>query len=141
MWDLPGPGLEPLSPALAGGFLITAPPGKPRTSSLLNLQAPSLKQQLLRERLLKENHTLSNIPPTWKDPFTHESPQPTLSQMTNGENTEKVNYLAYVCPQIISVLRLAGIFLDPSFFCLPNCRPSGNDTSISSIMKTDYTQI
>ena len=28
MWDLPGPGLEPVSPALAGGFLITAPPAK-----------------------------------------------------------------------------------------------------------------
>ena len=28
MWDLPGPGLEPMSPALAGGFLITAAPGK-----------------------------------------------------------------------------------------------------------------
>ena len=27
MWDLPGPGLEPMSPALAGGFLTTAPPG------------------------------------------------------------------------------------------------------------------
>ena len=31
MWDLPGPGLEPVSPALAGGFLTTAPPGKPYT--------------------------------------------------------------------------------------------------------------
>ena len=29
MWDLPGPGLEPVSPALAGGFLTTVPPGKP----------------------------------------------------------------------------------------------------------------
>ena len=29
MWDLPGPGLEPMSPALAGGVLTTAPPGKP----------------------------------------------------------------------------------------------------------------
>ena len=29
LWDLPGPGLEPVSPALAGGFLTTAPPGKP----------------------------------------------------------------------------------------------------------------
>ena len=28
MWDLPGPGLEPVSPALAGGFLTAAPPGK-----------------------------------------------------------------------------------------------------------------
>ena len=30
MWDLPGPGIEPVSPALAGGFLATAPPGKPK---------------------------------------------------------------------------------------------------------------
>ena len=30
MWYLPEPGLEPVSPALAGGFLTTAPPGKPR---------------------------------------------------------------------------------------------------------------
>ena len=28
-WDLPRPGLEPVSPALAGGFSTTAPPGKP----------------------------------------------------------------------------------------------------------------
>ena len=28
MWDLPGPGIEPVSPALAGGFLTTEPPGK-----------------------------------------------------------------------------------------------------------------
>ena len=28
MWDLPGPGLEPVSPALVGRFLTTAPPGK-----------------------------------------------------------------------------------------------------------------
>ena len=28
MWDLPGPGLEPGSPAPAGGFLTTVPPGK-----------------------------------------------------------------------------------------------------------------
>ena len=29
MWDLPGPGLESMSLALAGGFLTTAPPRKP----------------------------------------------------------------------------------------------------------------
>ena len=28
MWDLPGPGLKPVSPALTGRFLTTAPPGK-----------------------------------------------------------------------------------------------------------------
>ena len=29
MWDLPRPGLKPMSPALAGRFSTTAPPGKP----------------------------------------------------------------------------------------------------------------
>ena len=29
MWDLPRLGLEPVSPALAGGFLTTVPPRKP----------------------------------------------------------------------------------------------------------------
>ena len=30
MWDLPRPGLEPMSPALAGRLSTTAPPGKPK---------------------------------------------------------------------------------------------------------------
>ena len=34
MWDLPRPGLEPVSPALAGRFSTTVPPGKPRASFL-----------------------------------------------------------------------------------------------------------
>ena len=29
MWDLPRPGLEPVSPALVGRFSTTVPPGKP----------------------------------------------------------------------------------------------------------------
>ena len=29
MWHLPGPGIEPVSSALAGAFLTTGPPGKP----------------------------------------------------------------------------------------------------------------
>ena len=36
MWDPPRPGLEPVSPALAGGFSTTAPPGKPRGHDFLN---------------------------------------------------------------------------------------------------------
>ena len=35
MWDLPGPGLEPVSPALAGGFLTTLPPGKPNVQGFV----------------------------------------------------------------------------------------------------------
>ena len=37
MWGLPRPGLEPVSPALAGRFSTTAPPGKPL---LINLNYP-----------------------------------------------------------------------------------------------------
>ena len=40
MWDLPGPGLEPMSPALAGGLLTTAPPGKPPHIAYLSLSEP-----------------------------------------------------------------------------------------------------
>ena len=31
MWDPPRPGLEPVSPALAGRLSTTVPPGKPKT--------------------------------------------------------------------------------------------------------------
>ena len=37
MWDLPRAGLEPMSPALAGGFLTTAPPGKPKALFFKNI--------------------------------------------------------------------------------------------------------
>ena len=37
MWDFPRPGLEPVSPALAGRFSTTAPPGKPK-KPILNIK-------------------------------------------------------------------------------------------------------
>ena len=39
MWDLPGSGIKPMSPASAGGFFTTEPPGKPLSSLLLILPA------------------------------------------------------------------------------------------------------
>ena len=33
MWALPGSGIEPMSPAVAGSFFTTEPPGKPFLSS------------------------------------------------------------------------------------------------------------
>ena len=44
MWDLSRPGLEPVSPALAGGFLTTGPPGK---SWLLFFNLTSLSHLIL----------------------------------------------------------------------------------------------
>ena len=37
MWNLPGPGIKPMSPALAAGFLTTGPPGKSILSSIFVL--------------------------------------------------------------------------------------------------------
>ena len=53
MWDPPRPGLEPMSPALAGRFSTTAPPGKPPFFTL-NIACHSLwlVEFLLRNQLL-----------------------------------------------------------------------------------------
>ena len=37
MWDLPGPGIKPMCPELAGGFCTPEPPGKPYNLSLANI--------------------------------------------------------------------------------------------------------
>ena len=42
MWDLPRPGLEPVSPALAGRFSTTAPPGKPLNDVFFNKNVNTL---------------------------------------------------------------------------------------------------
>ena len=43
MWDLPRPGIEPVSPALAGGFLTTAPPGTSQKDEILLVYYLTLK--------------------------------------------------------------------------------------------------
>ena len=42
-WDLPRPGLEPVSPALVGGFLTTVPPGK--SQELMNFSSLEVSKQ------------------------------------------------------------------------------------------------
>ncbi|KAJ8785458.1 hypothetical protein J1605_007055 [Eschrichtius robustus] len=60
MWNLPGPGLEPVSPALAGGFLTTAPPGKPSHTSFYWLRTGTGRLPRARGPLLEgtKRHTL-----------------------------------------------------------------------------------
>ena len=43
MWDLPRPGLEPMSPALAGRLSTTAPQGKPQVIYFLNWSTVDLR--------------------------------------------------------------------------------------------------
>ena len=47
--DLPDPGIEPASPALAGRFFATEPPGKPK------------KRKLCKRRFLLNTHTIGKI--------------------------------------------------------------------------------
>ena len=45
MKDPPGPGLEPVSPSFAGGFLTTAPPGKPPTGTFISSHSEVVQHQ------------------------------------------------------------------------------------------------
>ena len=45
MWDPPRPGLEPVSPALAGRFSTTVPPGKPSPYLILKNDSRSMSMQ------------------------------------------------------------------------------------------------
>ena len=42
VWELPGPGIEPTSPALAGGLLTAEPPGNPVQFSAVAQSWPTL---------------------------------------------------------------------------------------------------
>ena len=55
MWDLPRPGLEPVSPALAGRLSTTAPPGKPQ---FLHILVKAVHDPLI------DNHVIS-VPPNF----------------------------------------------------------------------------
>ena len=72
MWDLTRPGLEPVSPALAGGFLTTAPPGKPQRNTFLISILYLQKDKENRER---GGRNVAGHPPP--PPECSERPQPT----------------------------------------------------------------
>ena len=40
MWELPSPGIKPVSPGLAGGFFTIEPPGKPHLLYLFKMLIP-----------------------------------------------------------------------------------------------------
>ena len=44
MWNLPKPGIEPVSPVLAGGFLSTVPPGKFNRTFLDLCEGPGIEE-------------------------------------------------------------------------------------------------
>ena len=46
MWNLPGPGIKPVFPALAAGFLTAGPPGKSWQEFFFNKNSPYAKINL-----------------------------------------------------------------------------------------------
>ena len=69
MWDLPGPGVELVPPALAGRFLTTAPQGNPLLASSFGLlgECENRDGKLLLKTLILLHSvpltiTLSNTP-------------------------------------------------------------------------------
>ena len=67
MWDLPGPGLKPVSPALAGRFLTTELPGKPLGllfKDCFVYQAPDLSHLYRPRRVRKPRATSLPQPQT-----------------------------------------------------------------------------
>ena len=63
MWDLPGAGIEPVSPALASGFLSTAPPGKSLRHTLL--KCPDSQYRLARCWVVVWNEKSTSGPLLW----------------------------------------------------------------------------
>ena len=59
MWDLPRPGIEPVSAALAGRFLSTTPPGK-SSSFTFESQFPCLENVMDNTSLLRSWRRLSH---------------------------------------------------------------------------------
>ena len=53
LWNLPGPRTEPVSPALAGRFLTTGPPGKTCSSDLVLFFLQSTSQWILDHTMAK----------------------------------------------------------------------------------------
>ena len=60
MWDPPGPGVRPVSPALAGEFFSTEPPGKPQCA------VPELSQRPPPRHRAPLLHPGSRRPPEWE---------------------------------------------------------------------------
>ena len=129
MWDLPRPGLEPVSPALAGRFSTTAPPGKPPDLAFLLPFANTFAGECINHspcpKTLAHVHTHANCPDViYKSSFCT-----TSSFFTYWSPTEKSNMpfhriekdnckingfhcLAHACPpQDHSELWATGIWL------------------------------
>ena len=97
MWDLPGPGIELMSPALAGRFLSTVPPGKPRIFPFLLNNfffsfsfRPISAGQWMESQKESLNSFLAMFPSWWNPSFATYT---TFLQKPSSSTTRKQRYL------------------------------------------------
>ena len=91
MWDLPRPGIEPMSPALTGGFLTTGPQGGSSGNDSLICSVLDLvgeggdvwrKSSMVRTGKLHADEMLISAPNLYLQCFTHlECHLPTTRKM------------------------------------------------------------
>ena len=70
LWDLPGLGMEPVSPALPGGFLATGSPGKPCNEFWTFCRCGYLCEYVTKlsgnlQRAAKQNYVINTIWYKW----------------------------------------------------------------------------
>ena len=104
-WDLPGPGLEPMSPALAGEFPTTAPPGKPLPALLSPTESrPSSSLPGLR----------LSPPSAVQSPFLPLQSVPRIADRTNLKKKKKIKghrSPAYIFQGLLIILWTESEFL------------------------------
>ena len=68
MWDLPEPGIEPVSSALAGGFLTTGLPGKSPSLSFKETLSPEIPGNIFKQGGLSSPASIAFLFPTLTPP-------------------------------------------------------------------------
>ena len=102
MWDPPGPGIEPVSPALAGRLLTTGPPGKPSQPHLIRMFNHSFTERF----------------------FDSYTPQSTVFFLFIG-CTFSFFFSAFFPPNIVIILKSHHFSLSLSPHCwIAHCSPS-----------------
>ena len=91
MWDLPRPGLEPMSPTLAGRFLTTAPPGKPLHGAFLTW--PPLGKAELEQCTVTCVHLLESA-----RPGVHAFEERNISRLPNNLSSHSVHSSQAIWP-------------------------------------------
>ena len=136
MWDLLGPGLKPVFPTLAGGFLTTAPPEKsPICSSKLSLHLSPLCA-MLQEVELSGLHQLWSVGNSGKRSEERREESEVRTFIPPAHSSSSV--IGWVLKWRSQLCRVA--IYTKSLFChspsLPHC-PGSNSRSLLPLIRTE----